>query len=105
MTPAKPLGCTLRHMVEKVVKLGIKREPGYLYFVGDGKLYRAKMVTASEAKRSGKRDPGPEDVVVDLMITQDPAYNYFIDPNGDISRAPKQEWEKQPHSDCADDED
>jgi hypothetical protein len=91
-------------MVEKIVKLGIKREFGYLDFVGDGKLYRTRMLKPGETQRSG--GPGPEDVVVDdLKITQDPDYNYFLYPSGDISRAPKQEWEKQQCPECADDED
>src|SRR4051794_22648381 len=75
-------------MVELVMKLGLKREPGYLYFVGDGKLYRTRMMPAGERKKLNLPDkgPGPEDVVVDLKITQDPDYDYFVDRNGDISR-------------------
>lgn len=77
-------------MVEVVVKLGLKREPGYLYLVGNGKLYRTKMVAAGERSAEPKRELGPEDVVVDLGITQDPDYDYFIDRNGDISRTRRQ---------------
>jgi hypothetical protein len=80
-------------MVELVVKLGLKREPGYLYFVGNGKVYRTKFVVAGTV-REPKPPPGPEDVVVDLGLVQDPAWNYFIDSNGNVSRAPKQDWEK-----------
>ena len=78
-------------MVELVVKLGLKREPGYLYFVGDGKVYRTKMAVAGTVP---KRPLGPEDVVVDLGIVQDRDWNYFIDSNGNVSHAPKQDWEK-----------
>jgi hypothetical protein len=76
-------------MAELVVKLGLRREPRYLYVVGDGKVYRAKMVPASQMRGLPDRPPGPEDVVVDLGITQDPAYDYFVDRNGDISRTPR----------------
>jgi hypothetical protein len=83
-------------MVELVVKLGLRREPGHLYFVADGKIYRRRMMRTSEREKSNQpeRGPGPEDVVVDLKLKQDPNYNYFVDQNGDISRAPKQDWEK-----------
>jgi len=73
-------------MVELVVKLGLKREPGYLYFVGHGKLYRTKLRFGRRPPDEPEREIGPEDVVVDLGITQDPDYDYFLDNHGDIRR-------------------
>ena len=41
-------------MAEKVAKVGIKKEPGYLYFVDeDGDISRAKM--ARGRKKSAKK--------------------------------------------------
>lgn len=88
--------------VEKVLTLGIKRELGYFYFVGDGKLYRTRMIPAvNRAVAVEKRELGPEDLVADLKLPHDHDYNYFLDSKGDISRAPKQDWEKQPCPVCA----
>ncbi len=41
-------------MAQKVAKVGVKKEPGYLYFVDkDGDISRAKM--ARGAKKKAKR--------------------------------------------------
>ncbi len=42
-------------MAQKVAKVGVKKEPGYLYFVDkDGDISRAKMARGA-AKRKPKR--------------------------------------------------
>jgi len=43
-------------MAEKVAKVGIKKEPGYLYFVDeDGDISRAKMARGRKKKKSAKK--------------------------------------------------
>mgnify|MGYP006910752736 CR=1 FL=1 len=45
-------------MAQKVAKVGVKKEPGYLYFVDkDGDISRAKMARGAknEAKRGTKK--------------------------------------------------
>jgi len=68
-------------MAEKVKKLGIKREEGYLYYLNEkGDVWRVKMA------RAGKKGGKPEKVA-DAGIQKEEGYLYFIDKDGDISRA------------------
>ena len=68
-------------MAEKVEKVGVKKESGYLYFVDkNGNVARAKMA------RGGKKG-GKVEVVEKVGINKKPGYLYFIDRNGDISCA------------------
>lgn len=68
-------------MTEKVAKVGITRESGYLYFVdGDGDVARAKMARgASRSKGSQK--------VSKAGVSKEKGFLYFVDKQGDISRA------------------
>ena len=68
-------------MAEKVAKVGVKREEGYLYFVDkDGDISRAKMA------RGGKKGGKPQKVAK-VGVKKEEGYLYFVDKNGDISRA------------------
>ncbi|MCX7957066.1 MAG: hypothetical protein N2643_04125 [Endomicrobia bacterium] len=68
-------------MAEKVAKVGVKKEDGYLYFVDkDGDVSRAKMA------RAGKKGGKPQKVAK-VGVKKEDGYLYFIDKNGDISRA------------------
>ncbi len=43
-------------MAEKVLKCGIKKEAGYLYFIDKkGDISRAKMVRGRKKKKKGKK--------------------------------------------------
>jgi len=43
-------------VAEKVAKVGIKKEPGYLYFIDrQGDISRAKMVRGGQKRRSSRR--------------------------------------------------
>jgi hypothetical protein len=43
-------------VAEKVAKVGIKKEPGYLYFIDrQGDISRAKMVRGGQKRRSSSR--------------------------------------------------
>ncbi|MCX7716184.1 MAG: hypothetical protein N2Z73_02060 [Endomicrobia bacterium] len=68
-------------MAEKVAKVGVKKEEGYLYFVDkDGDVSRVKMA------RGGKKGGKPQKVAK-VGVKKEDGYLYFIDKNGDISRA------------------
>lgn len=68
-------------MAEKVAKVGIQRESGYLYFVDkNGNVSRAKMA------RGGSKGGKPEKVA-DAGVSKEKGFLYFVDKQGDISRA------------------
>lgn len=68
-------------MAQKVLKAGIKREKGYLYYLDkQGDVSRAKMA------RGGKKGGKPEKVKK-LGIQRKEGYLYFIDKQGDVSAA------------------
>ena len=76
-------------MAEKIKKLGVKREAGYLYFIDvDGDVSRAKM--AQKGKKGGKAIK-----VAKAGIKKEAGYLYFLDTKGDISRAKMTEYEEQ----------
>ena len=74
-------------MAEKLVKLGLKREDGYLYYIGkDGYVWRAKMA------RGGKKGGKPSKVATSPVnghypVKKQPGYLYFVDKKGDVARA------------------
>jgi hypothetical protein len=61
-------------MTEKVAMLGIKREPGFVYFVKAGDVWR---------KPTGGNEP---EKVATAGITQEAGYIYALDADGDVSR-------------------
>ncbi|MBU0635185.1 MAG: hypothetical protein KKB82_05750 [Candidatus Omnitrophica bacterium] len=68
-------------MAEKALKVGVKREKGYLYYLDkQGDVSRAKMA------RGGKKGGKPEKVTK-AGVKRAEGYLYFIDKQGDISRA------------------
>jgi hypothetical protein len=68
-------------MAEKVAKVGVKKEAGYLYFVDkQGDVSRAKMARAGE--KGGKPEKAAR-----CGVKKEPGYLYFIDKAGDVSRA------------------
>jgi len=43
-------------VAEKVAKVGVKKEPGYLYFIDkQGDISRAKMVRGGQKRRSSRK--------------------------------------------------
>ncbi len=70
-------------MAEKVAKVGVKKQDGYLYFVDrHGNVARAKMSRGGRKKGKAKVE-----VVAKAGIKKQSGYLYFIDKTGDISRA------------------
>ncbi|MDR3330714.1 MAG: hypothetical protein LBS47_00465 [Endomicrobium sp.] len=69
-------------MAEKVQKIGIKRESGYLYFIDkNGDISRSLMA------RGGDSGDKASKVVKFVGLNKEKGYLYFIDKNGDISRS------------------
>jgi len=68
-------------MAEKLVKLGIKRQKGYLYFIDkQGDVSCAKMAR-------GKSKGGGRKKVAKCGIKRKEGYLYFLDKKGDVSCA------------------
>lgn len=69
-------------MAEKVAKVGVRKEDGYLYFVDkSGDVSRAKMA------RGRKGKAGKSEKVARAGVKKQSGYLYFVDKSGDISRA------------------
>jgi len=68
-------------MGKVILKLGIKRKPGYLYFVGkDGSPYETKMAR-------GKKKGGGKKRVCKDKIVREKGFLYYIDGKGHICQA------------------
>ncbi len=68
-------------MKEKVMKCGIKRKKGYLYYLDKkGNVAEAKMAR-------GKKKGGGSKVIAKTGIKKKKGYLYFIDKKGDVSCA------------------
>ncbi|MBI3617891.1 MAG: hypothetical protein HY210_06710 [Candidatus Omnitrophica bacterium] len=68
-------------MAQKVAKVGVKKEKGYLYFVDKhGDVSCAKMARGSKKGGQTKK-------VAKVGIKKVGGYLYFIDKHGDISCA------------------
>jgi len=68
-------------MAEKLVKLGIKRQKGYLYYIDKkGDVSCAKMAR-------GKSKGGNPKKVAKCGIKRKEGYLYFLDKKGDVSCA------------------
>ena len=68
-------------MAEKVAKVGVKKEDGYLYFIDkQGDVSRVKMA------RGGKKGGKPTKVAK-VGVKKQKGYLYFVDKKGDVARA------------------
>jgi hypothetical protein len=68
-------------MATKVMKCGIKRKSGYLYFIDkQGDVSMAKMAR-------GKQKGGKPQKVHKCGIKKQTGYLYFVDKKGDVSMA------------------
>ncbi len=69
-------------MAKKVAKVGVKREPGYLYFIDKkGNVAKAKMA------RGRKKGKAKITVVEKVGVKKQPGFLYFLDKQGDVSCA------------------
>ncbi|MFC1774988.1 hypothetical protein ACFLZN_01585, partial [Nanoarchaeota archaeon] len=69
-------------MGQVVKKVGLKKEPGYLYFI-DKKGHVAKV----KAARGKKKKRGRPTVVKEVGVEKESGYLYYVDKNGHIARA------------------
>ena len=69
-------------MAEKVAKLNIKRETGYLYFLRGTEVWKTPMKRAGQASPAGKAEK-----VANGSFNREEGYLYFLDSHGDVSRA------------------
>jgi len=76
-------------MAKKLVKLGVKREKGYLYYVD-----KAGDVSCAKMAR-GKNKGGKPKKVAKAGIKREVGYLYFVDKQGDISSAKMQRGGKK----------
>ena len=68
-------------MAEKVMKAGVTREEGFLYFIDkDGDVSKVQMA------RGGKKG-GKAKKVEKTGVKKEKGYLYFLDKKGDVSRA------------------
>lgn len=70
-------------MAEVVVKTGIKKQKGFLYFIDkSGHVSRAMMSRAGRTKGKTKKE-----VVFKAGVKKEPGYLYFVDGKGCVCRA------------------
>ena len=69
-------------MAEKVAKLGVKREPGFLYFLRGSDVWKTPMKRAGGPSAAGKAEK-----VAAGNFARAEGYLYFLDSSGDVSRA------------------
>ena len=68
-------------MAEKVSRVGVRKETGYLYYLGkDGHVWRSKMA------RAGQKG-GQAAKVADAGVRREAGFLYFIDKDGDVARS------------------
>jgi len=68
-------------MAQKLIKLGIKRQKGYLFYIDKrGDVSCAKMARGGKKGSSSKK-------IAKIGIKRKKGYLYFVDKKGDISAA------------------
>ena len=68
-------------MAEKVAATGVKKQSGYLYYLGkDGNVWRSQMAR-------GSSNGGNKEKVADANVTREGGFLYYIDKDGDVSRS------------------
>jgi len=70
-------------MGEKVARVGVRKERGWLYYVDkNGDVSRSKMARGGRKKGATKREK-----VAKVGVKKEPGHLYYVDKNGDVSRA------------------
>ena len=65
-------------MAEKMATTGVKKDKGYLYYLGkDGNVWRSKMAR-------GASKGGSAEKVADANVKREGGFLYFIDKDGDV---------------------
>ena len=69
-------------MAEKVKKVGITKEKGYLYYLDkNGHISCSKMAR-------GNQEGGNARVIEETGVTREKGFLYFIDKDGDVAKSP-----------------
>ena len=69
-------------MAEVLCRCGIRREPGYLYFVDkNGNAARVKMA------RRGQKSDKKQEVLHQCGVRREKGFLYFVDKSGNVARA------------------
>ena len=69
-------------MAEVLVRCGVKRQPGYLYFIDKkGNVARVQMA------RAGKKTSKSQQVLVRCGVRRQQGFLYFLDKGGNVARA------------------
>lgn len=72
-------------MAKKVAKLKLKRESGYLYYLGkDGNIWRCPMKRGSKKTKKTAKKPKPE-LISKTAIKRIYGYLYYLDKDGDLA--------------------
>ncbi len=68
-------------MAEKVAKVGIKREQGFLYYLDkEGNVSRVRMARGTDKG-------GNPEVISKTGIKREKGFLYYLDKEGDVSRS------------------
>lgn len=67
-------------MAETIARVGIKREPDYMYFIKGTSVYKVRRKKKGVSKY-------PHEKVASFKHERDNAYVYFVDKHGDVARA------------------
>ena len=72
-------------MREKIARVGVRRQEGYLYFIDkQGDVSRARMARVGKKRKKAKAKKIVK--VAKVGVRKAPGYLYFIDKHGDVSR-------------------
>lgn len=71
-------------MSEKIAKLGIKRDNDMMYYIKSGDVW------ATPRKKPGQTAKGKAQKIADAGLETESGYLYFLDGDGDVSRAKRQ---------------
>lgn len=69
-------------MAEKVIRTGVQKQSGWLYFIRGNGVWRSAMAQGLH-KGSGQQHVVPVEVPIDK------SFLYHLDRDGDIARAPR----------------
>lgn len=70
-------------MAQIVAKIGVKKQPGWLYFLDkNGNVSRALMSRAGRSKGKAKKE-----VVAKTAVKKESGFLYFVDKQGNVCKA------------------
>lgn len=68
-------------MGEKVKKVGVKKDKGFLYYLGkDGNVWRSEMARAGKGGGNATK-------IADAGVKRQEGWLYYVDTDGDVARS------------------